>query len=362
MSEATTLDDLSKLLFSLKAAKKRIVTTNGCFDILHQGHIQYLAQARSLGDILIVGVNSDSSVRQIKGADRPINHETDRAGTLAALRSVDRVVVFNDVLPNDFLSFVKPDIHCKGGDYDVSRLPEAEIVMRYGGEICIIPFVSGYSTSQLIDRIVLAEDSNNILNHSSGNVSNNYKEILKHLVVSNNVIKQIARQLTANIEALALFLIETLQTKHKILICGNGGSAADAQHFSGELIGRFRQNRTALPVIALTTDTSVITAVANDFGFEQIFSRQIEALGCSGDVLIAISTSGTSLNILNAIKRARSMGIKLVGLTGQTNPEFCNLVDFPIVVPTRDVAQIQQGCLIILHILCDLIEKGLIEG
>src|SRR4051812_27158600 len=107
-SGATTLEDLSKLLQSLKATKKRIVTTNGCFDILHQGHIQFLTQARNLGDILIVGINSDSSVRKLKGANRPVNHETDRAATLAALRTVDRVVVFDNVLPNEFLSFVKP--------------------------------------------------------------------------------------------------------------------------------------------------------------------------------------------------------------------------------------------------------------
>ena len=153
-SGAATLEGLSNLIQGLKAAKKRIVTTNGCFDILHRGHIQYLTQARNLGDILIVGLNSDRSVRQLKGANRPVNHETDRAAMLSALRAVDRVVVFDNVLPNDFLSFVKPDVHCKGGDYVASELPETEIVVQYGGEVCIIPFVIGYSTSQLIDRII----------------------------------------------------------------------------------------------------------------------------------------------------------------------------------------------------------------
>ena len=135
------MQNVSGLLDSYRAQGKVIVTTNGCFDLLHTGHIQFLQQAKTLGDILVVGLNSDTSVRRIKGNGRPLLPEAERAAMLMALKAVDHVLIFDELLPNDFLAAVKPAIHCKAGDYTGEALPEAEVVRRYGGEIRILPFV-----------------------------------------------------------------------------------------------------------------------------------------------------------------------------------------------------------------------------
>ncbi len=159
------------------------------------------------------------------------------------------------------------------------------------------------------------------------------------------------------IEAAASILSDSLKQGNKILTCGNGGSAADAQHFACELVGRFLHQRQALPAISLTTDTSILTAIANDMGFVNVFSRQIEALGQSGDVLIAFSTSGHSENILSAIHTAQKQLMKVIVMTGeQTNPilESC---DVHISVPSKSTPRIQEIHTLILHILCEQIEK-----
>ncbi|MCB1308033.1 MAG: D-glycero-beta-D-manno-heptose 1-phosphate adenylyltransferase [Leptospiraceae bacterium] len=134
-------------------ATARVVFTNGCFDILHPGHVSYLFRARALGDILIVGVNSDESVRRLKGAGRPVNSIQDRCLMLVALACVDFTTIFEDQTPIETLRILQPDIHCKGGDYIADELPESETVRAYGGRIEILPFVPGYSTSSFLERI-----------------------------------------------------------------------------------------------------------------------------------------------------------------------------------------------------------------
>lgn len=146
----------------------------------------------------------------------------------------------------------------------------------------------------------------------------------------------------------------------KLLICGNGGSAADAQHMAAELVGRFRMDRRALPAIALTTDTSALTAIGNDLGFEQIFARQIEALGSGDDVLLVISTSGKSKNIIAAIETARDYGLQVIALTG-SNPiyEVFGKTAVCLTIPSAETDLVQQMHLIIEHIICGLVEKGI---
>ena len=138
-----------------KAAGQKVVFTNGCFDILHAGHVRYLATARDLGDLLIVGLNSDDSVRKLKGSSRPVNRQDDRAEVLAALASVDYVVVFDEVTAETIVAEVKPNIYAKGGDYSVKSLPEAAIVEAYGGQIALVPEVPGRSSSKIIEKIML---------------------------------------------------------------------------------------------------------------------------------------------------------------------------------------------------------------
>lgn len=135
-------------------AKKKVVFTNGCFDLLHVGHLRYLQQARSLGDQLIVGLNSDQSVKRLKGESRPVQTELDRAEILKGLRCVDEVIIFNEDTPLKLIESIRPDILVKGGDWDVSRIVGADFVMSYGGEVKSLPFHQGRSTSNLIEKII----------------------------------------------------------------------------------------------------------------------------------------------------------------------------------------------------------------
>lgn len=137
---------------TLRAAGQRVVFTNGCFDILHAGHVRYLAAARVLGDVLILGLNSDASVRRLKGETRPVNSEEDRAEVVGALASVDYVVIFGEDTAEELIAKVQPAVYAKGGDYTLETLPEARIVEGYGGEVAFIPLVEGKSTTNIIAR------------------------------------------------------------------------------------------------------------------------------------------------------------------------------------------------------------------
>jgi D-sedoheptulose 7-phosphate isomerase len=153
-------------------------------------------------------------------------------------------------------------------------------------------------------------------------------------------------------------MISALQTGNKVLIMGNGGSAADAQHFAAELVGRFRRNRQGLAAIALSTDSSAITAIGNDFGFEQIFSRQVEALAQKGDVIIGISTSGNSPNVLRGIEAAKEHGCQTVGLLGRDGGELGGMVDRPLIINVNKTPHIQEAHGIIVHLLCQIVDQA----
>ena len=151
--------------------------------------------------------------------------------------------------------------------------------------------------------------------------------------------------------------LNRLQTGNKLLFVGNGGSAADCQHMAGEYVSRFLIERNGLPAIALTTDTSILTAIGNDYGYEMVFSRQIEALGRKGDLLFAYSTSGNSQNILKAVETAKKMGISVVGMTGLNRGKLDTMCDFIFKTPSMRTPQIQEGHLIAGHAICALVEK-----
>lgn len=155
--------------------------------------------------------------------------------------------------------------------------------------------------------------------------------------------------------------VEALQAGSKLLFAGNGGSAADAQHWAGELVSRFNFDRPGLAGIALSTDTSILTAIGNDYGYDYVFARQIEALGRAGDVFFAISTSGNSANIVRAIKAARERGIKVVGFTGQGGGEMAKLCDICLRMPSAATPKIQEGHEFLGHLICCLIERRMFE-
>jgi D-beta-D-heptose 7-phosphate kinase/D-beta-D-heptose 1-phosphate adenosyltransferase len=150
--------ELRRLLEARRAGGERIVSTNGVFDVLHVGHVRYLQAARQLGDLLVVGVNSDACTRRLKGPTRPIVPEAERAEILAALACVDYVTIFDEDTPTALLEIIRPDIHVKGGDYDVETLPETPVVRRYGGEVVTLPFVEGRSTTGIVARILAAQE------------------------------------------------------------------------------------------------------------------------------------------------------------------------------------------------------------
>jgi D-sedoheptulose 7-phosphate isomerase len=181
-----------------------------------------------------------------------------------------------------------------------------------------------------------------------------------------NHLRQSAQAQQQNLEANLQWLQQATQTVtnclqqgHKLMLCGNGGSASQAQHIAGELVGRYLKERSALPAIALTTDTSNLTAIGNDYGFDYVFARQIEALARPGDVLIGLSTSGRSANVLQAVEAAQKQGVITIGLTGGEGRPLRDLVDIALVVPSNSTPHIQEAHLAMLHALCGAVEIAL---
>jgi len=170
------------------------------------------------------------------------------------------------------------------------------------------------------------------------------------------------RSLCQAVQDAAGACIHSLQQGGKIMLAGNGGSAADAQHIAGELVSRFAFDRPGLAAIALTTDTSILTAIGNDYGYERLFARQLQALGRRGDVFIAYSTSGSSPNILAALAQARALGITTIGFTGNRGGPMADLCHHLLAVPSADTPKIQEGHLVLGHILCGLVENALFKA
>ncbi len=181
------------------------------------------------------------------------------------------------------------------------------------------------------------------------------RQLQRHI----QVIEQAVIPMNTAVATCARRMCAALRGGGKIIIMGNGGSAADAQHFAAELVGRFLRNRAAMAAIALTTDTSILTAVANDFGYDEVFRRQVEALAAPQDVVVGISTSGNSPNVIAACALAAELGCCTVALTGRDGGELARRVDVPLTVAVEDTPRIQEAHLTIIHILCDLIETEL---
>ena len=191
------------------------------------------------------------------------------------------------------------------------------------------------------------------------------QRVAEHFNESIQTKQQAAQVLAEPTAQAAELLFNTLANDGKFLICGNGGSAADAQHFAAEMTGRFEQERMELAAIALTTDTSALTAIGNDYGFDHIFSKQVRALGRTGDVLVGISTSGNSGNVIEAIKAAHQNGMKVIALTGRDGGKIAQMLqegDVLLNVPYPRTARIQEVHILLIHAMCDCIDAMLTEG
>ena len=325
-----------------------IVFTNGCFDVLHPGHIELLKQAKAHGTRLIVGINSDESVRRIKGHDRPLFNQDERKQMLLSLEPVDEVRIFDEPTPERLIREIGPDVLVKGGDWKDGEIIGADFVHGNGGTVVTVPLVEGFSTTAIIER--LKRPQMNVIDNENGMIANSLKQ-------HSTVMDLMYEQSRGRISECSDILVETLQNGGKLLVCGNGGSAADAQHIAAEFTGRYERERRALPAIALTTDTSALTAVSNDFGFERVFARQVEALAQPGDCLVAISTSGNSANVIAAVMAARSAGCSVIGLTGSSGKKLASLCDACILVPSERTARIQEAHITIAHIWCEMVDE-----
>jgi len=189
----------------------------------------------------------------------------------------------------------------------------------------------------------------------------NAADITRSLLESAALKGRVAQELGATIAQAGHLLVEALRAGGKLLLFGNGGSAADAQHLAAEFVGRYEKDRSPLAAIALTTDTSALTAIGNDYGFEQVFARQIRALGRRGDVAIAISTSGRSQNVILGIEAAREAGLGTIALTGGDGGKLAPIVDIAIVVPSTTTARIQECHITIGHVLCEYVDRELLK-
>ena len=185
------------------------------------------------------------------------------------------------------------------------------------------------------------------------------REIAKRLEESAQIKRAIAKNKISEIEHIVDFIITAYKIGGKVVLFGNGGSAADAQHITSELVGQFKLKRQAFPAIALTTNTSILTAVANDYGCDAVFSRQIEALVNAKDVVVGISTSGNSPNVVKAIEMAKVKGAKTIGLTGGNGGKLAEVADLVLIVPSDITPRIQEAHITIGHIICELVEKEL---
>jgi D-sedoheptulose 7-phosphate isomerase len=334
-----------------------IVFTNGCFDIIHPGHIDLLERAKALGTRLIVGINSDESVRKIKGPDRPFLNERERAAVLIGLSAVDEVRIFNEPTPENLIREIRPDVLVKGGDWPTSEIIGADLVEQSGGKVFSLPLKDGYSSSGIVEKI--RGDALPVFEGvSAGSDSITAASLTEHL----EVLQAVMDSHLPIIEECVEIISRAFAAGNKILVCGNGGSAADAQHVAAEFTGRFETERRGLPAIALTTDTSALTAVSNDYGFERAFARQVESLAREGDCLIAISTSGDSPNVIAAVMAARSLGCKVIGFTGAKGKKLASLCDACVMVPSGRTCRVQEAHITIFHIICEMIDRNVEDG
>ncbi len=181
--------------------------------------------------------------------------------------------------------------------------------------------------------------------------------IERELQAHKGTIEKTIEMMAPALEEACKLLVDTLKNGHKVLLCGNGGSAADAQHIAAELTGRYKSERGGLPAIALTTDTSALTAIANDYGYDKVFSRQVEALANRGDLLIGLSTSGNSNNVYLALQAATNNGCRTIGLSGKDGGKIRKLCDVNLIVPSDDTPRIQEIHILMGHILCQAVDN-----
>lgn len=322
------------------------VFTNGCFDLLHPGHIDFLTRARELGDYLIVGLNSDSSVRAIKGAGRPLIPAVHREAMLRALRAVDEVVVFDDPTPEDLIDRLQPDVLVKGGDWPVDQIVGAAKVLRRGGKVLSLPFRIECSTTSLLERVVDRREARPPAAASSDDAMA-AMSLRESIAVKGQLLEEAIAPITQG----GRLLVRAFAAGRRALFIGHGASAADAEHIAGELVERLGAPRSPLTAVAL----AMPAAVAAD---ERSQARHVEAQATAGDVIVAVDTVD-SPDVLSALTAGREIGCKTIGLTGMNGKKVAALCDVAVVVPSRSAARIHEAHVTIGHLWCEIVERSL---
>lgn len=318
-----------------------VVFTNGCFDILHPGHIELLKQAKALGTKLIVGINSDKSVRRIKGSSRPIVSENDRAEVLRGLSSVDEVVIFNEPTPEKIIKIIKPNVLVKGGDWAIDEIIGADFVKKNGGKVYSIPFKNGYSTSSIIEKI---ESQSEVIEGFNNKISVIENGLNEHLQLTKNLLENEVNV----IQDCGTIIVEAIKRGNKIFLCGNEESAQIAQIFAAELLKRVGIKESRIKVFTLPE------AISENSEIEKNISEQINFLPNKGDVLISISNSESSIDLHSVMIKARQRGCQTIGLTGRK--KLASLCDAAVLVESVNDLRIQEAHLTIGNLWCEMLK------
>lgn len=321
-----------------------VVFTNGCFDILHPGHIQLLKQAKALGTKLIVGINSDKSVKAIKGSNRPIVSENDRAEVLKGLSSVDEVIIFNESTPEKIIEKLKPDVLVKGGDWAADEIIGSDFVKKNGGKVYSIPFRNGYSTSSIIEKI---ESQSAEVDDINAKVSLIETGLDEHL----QIMKKLLENDVNSIQKCGRIIIEAIKLGNNIFLCGDGRSNEIAQIIAAELLKRVGNGESTIKVFTSSE------SISKDGGTEIDFSRQVEVSANRGDVLIGISNTEDSAEINSAMIQARQKGCHTIGLTGAKGKKLASLCDAAVLVQSMSDLRIQEAQLAIGNLWSEMVKS-----
>lgn len=332
------------------------VFTNGCFDILHPGHVDLLERCKSLGTELIVGINSDESVRKIKGAERPFLDQASRKAILCGLKSVDEVYIFEELTPENLIKQINPNVLVKGGDWKIEEIIGADFVIKNGGKVFSLPLKGDFSTSGIAEKIRNAgrAEKNSVKKmvsrESDFSVATEFRQ---HIEIFERMLKE---QIDSIAEAHDL-LEETFERGKKLLLCGDNDSAAVAQYIATSFVEQNDINRRVLPVVALARASAAQIPFNNDDDFAIIYADQIEASANEGDCLLAVSASGNSPNVIAAAMSARRKNCRVIALTGAGGKKLASLSDVCAMVPSQITARILEAHIAIAHIWRERLER-----
>ncbi len=335
-----SMDELAGLGDFYRKLGRKIVTTNGCFDLLHAGHVRMLAQARRHGDVLVVGLNSDESVRSLKGPSRPLMDEKQRAELLSALRMVDHVVIFDGLLPNEMLELLKPDVHCKAADYSPESLPEAEVVRRNGGRIEILPLSEGFGTSELLKLAATAAIAG-----GNGKNAGEYRQVqardaiswaISRMLSFANLQRQTAYRLGDKIVETAKLMADTNSRGGNICIWFSPGLRDCAVHLAARLnvsLGRVGTEST------------------------EISSASMPRCPARGDLLLVLGTVDVSNAVIDMVDNAIRGGVELVVLDSGVLSHMGSLAGVHLAMTTEASAdQVNILCPVVINTLVDVLD------